>query len=154
MKKSERYEAGLKVRREVLGTQWVDPQIARAKDDPFVAALQDWVTEHCWGLVWTREGLPRKTRSMLNLAILTALGKMTELKGHVRGAVNNGCTKDEIMEVLLHATIYCGAPAGVEAFRHAGEMLTQLEEEGVLKPARKKAAPKRAATTGAKKKKA
>ncbi len=124
---SELYEAGLKVRREVLGPNWVDPLIEKAKSDPFTAAIQDMVTEYCWGYAWTRPGLDRKTRSMLNLALLTSLGKMTELKGHTRGAIENGCTKEEIMEVLLHTTIYAGVPAGVDAFRNAKEALDALE---------------------------
>ncbi len=125
--RSELYEAGLKVRREVLGSEWVDPQMEKAKSDPFTAAIQDMVTEYCWGYAWTRPGLDKKTRSMLNLAILTTLGKMTELKGHVRGAIQNGCTRDEIMEVLLHTTVYTGIPAGVDAFRNAKEALDALE---------------------------
>jgi len=124
---SELYEAGLKVRREVLGPGWVDPLIEKAESDPFTAAIQDMVTEYCWGYGWTRPGLERKTRSMLNLAMLTCLGKMAELKGHTRGAIENGCTKEEIMEVLLHATIYAGIPAGVDAFRNAKEALDALE---------------------------
>ena len=127
MSNSELYEAGLKVRREVLGDEWVDPNMEKAKSDDFTAAIQDMVNEYCWGYGWTREGLDRKTRSMLNLAMLTALGKMTELKGHVRGAIRNGCTVDEIKEVLLHATIYCGIPAGVDAFRNAREALDAME---------------------------
>ncbi len=125
--RSELYEAGLKVRREVLGPEWVDPQMEKAKSDPFTAAIQDMVTEYCWGYAWTRPGLDKKTRSMLNLAILTTLGKMTELKGHVRGAIQNGCTREEIMEVLLHTTVYTGIPAGVDAFRNAKEALDALE---------------------------
>jgi len=123
------YEEGLKVRREVLGAAYVDPQIERAKTDPFVAAIQDMVTEYCWGYGWTRPGLDRKTRSMLNLAILTALGKPQELKAHTRGAITNGLTEEEIMEVLLHATIYCGIPAGVDAFRSAKEALDDLKKK-------------------------
>jgi len=117
------FDTGLAIRREVLGAQWVDPQMEKAKTDDFTATIQDMVTEYCWGYGWGRPGLDRKTRSMLNLAILTALGKMTELKAHVRGALQNGCTVDEIKEVLVHATIYCGIPAGVDAFRHAKEAI-------------------------------
>ena len=125
---SKAYDDGLEIRRNVLGAQWVDPQLERAKTDDFVGTIQQHVTEHCWGLVWTREGLDHKTRSMLTLAILTTLGKMTELKGHVRGAIHNGCTVEEIREVLLHATVYAGVPAGVDAFRNAKEALDSLEE--------------------------
>lgn len=123
MANKELLEAGLKVRREVLGKQYVDPQMEKAEKDPFTRAIQELVSEYCWGYAWTRPGLERKTRSMLNLAILTALGKPNELKAHVRGALTNGCTEEEIMEVLLHTTIYCGVPAGVDAFRNAKEAL-------------------------------
>ncbi len=123
---SDLYQAGLEARRSTLGAEWVDPQMEKAKTDEFVNTIQHHVTEHCWGLVWTREGLDRKTRSMLTLAILTTLGKMTELKGHVRGAITNGCTVEEIREVLLHATIYAGVPAGVDAFRNASEALDAM----------------------------
>lgn len=122
------YEEGLKVRREVLGDAYVDPQIERAKTDKFVEAIQDMVTEYCWGYGWTRPGLDRKTRSLLNLAILTALGKPQELKAHTRGAIRNGVTEDQIMETLIHATIYCGIPAGVDAFRNAKEALDDLKK--------------------------
>ena len=121
------FEDGLDVRRATLGSQWVDPQLEKAKTDDFVNTIQSHVTEYCWGMVWTREGLDRKTRSMLTLAILTTLGKMTELKGHVRGAINNGCSVEEIREVLLHATVYAGIPAGVDAFRNAKEALDAME---------------------------
>ena len=100
MSNSELYEAGRKARREVLGPEWVDPLMKKAESDPFTKAIQDLVTEYCWGYAWTRPGLDRKTRSMLNLAILTTLGKMAELKGHTRGAIENGCTKEEIMEIF------------------------------------------------------
>lgn len=123
---SELFDDGLEMRRATLGAAWVDPQLERAKEDDFVDTIQKHVTEYCWGLVWTREGLDRKTRSMLTLAILTTLGKMTELKGHVRGAINNGCTVEEIREVLLHATVYAGVPAGVDAFRNAKEALDAM----------------------------
>jgi 4-carboxymuconolactone decarboxylase len=116
---------GMKVRREVLGAAWVDPQMEKAKSDDFTAAIQDMVTEYCWGYGWARgaDVLDRKTRSLMNLCILTSLGKMTELKGHVRGALHNGCTVEEIKEALIHATIYCGIPAGVDAFRAAKEAI-------------------------------
>lgn len=125
----EWYEKGLQVRREVLGSEYVDPQIKRAESDDFVDAIQKMVTEYCWGYGWNRPGLDRKTRSMLNLAMLTALGKMTELKAHTRGAITNGCTVDEIKEVLVHATVYCGIPAGVDAFRNAKEALDAMEDD-------------------------
>lgn len=128
MSNSELYEEGLKVRREVLGAEWVDPQLERAENEPFTKAIQDMVTEYCWGYGWTREGLSKRDRSLMNLVMLTALGKMTELKAHVRGAITNGVTVDEIKETLIHATIYCGVPAGVDAFRNAGEVLRDLKK--------------------------
>ena len=120
------YEKGLKVRREVLGAEYVDKSIASADD--FNRPLQELVTEYCWGAVWDRPGLDRKTRSMLNLAMLTALNRPHELKLHVNGALNNGLTKAQIMEVLLQAAIYCGVPAAVDAFRQAREA---FKERGV-----------------------
>jgi 4-carboxymuconolactone decarboxylase len=127
MADGNRIADGDKVRREVLGDQWVDPQVARAKGDPFRQLIQDYLNDNCWGYVWTRPGLPRKTRSMLNLAMLTALDKQEELKGHVRGALRNGCTREEIAEVLLHATVYAGTPCGVAAFRTAAAVFDELD---------------------------
>lgn len=121
MSKSEQFEKGLKVRRKVLGTEYVDGSIAKADD--FMMAFQEITTEWCWGYAWTRPGLEHKTRSMLNLAMLTALGKPAELKLHVRGALANGVTVEEIKEILLHATVYCGIPAGLDAFKAAHEVL-------------------------------
>lgn len=126
------FEAGLEVRRKVLGTKYVDPQIEKAKTDHVVGTIQTMVTEYCWGGGWTNEVLDHKTRSLLNLAMLTALGKMQELKAHVRGALVNGCTVEEITEALRHATIYCGIPAGVDAFRSAAEALEQAKKDGLL----------------------
>ena len=125
----ELYETGRSIRREVLGPQWVDPQMEKARTDDFTATIQDMVTEYCWGYGWGREGLDRRTRSMLVLAMLTALGKMTELRGHTRGALRNGVTVDEIKEVLVQATIYCGIPAGVDAFRNAKEAIEAWEKD-------------------------
>ena len=115
----EMYEKGLSVRRDVLGADYVDNAIRNADD--FNRPLQELVTEYCWGAVWGRPGLPKKTRSMLNLAMLTALGRPHELKLHVKGALKNGVTREEIMEVLLQTGIYCGVPAAVDAFRTARE---------------------------------
>lgn len=115
------FEAGLKVRREVLGADYVDASLANAND--FTMAFQHITTEWCWGYGWDRPGLDRKTRSMLNLAMLTALNRVPEIKLHVKGALNNGVSVDEIKEVLLHATIYCGIPAGLDAFKAANEVL-------------------------------
>jgi len=122
----KRYEDGLAVRRAVLGSDYVDQALKSA--DEFSGALQDYVTEACWGAVWTRPELDRKTRSMLNLAMLTALNRPHELKLHLRGALNNGVTKIEIREVLLQAAVYCGVPAAVDAFRTAREV---FKEAGV-----------------------
>jgi 4-carboxymuconolactone decarboxylase len=115
----EVYEKGLAIRREVLGADYVDNAIRTADD--FNRPLQELVTEYCWGAVWGRPGLPKKTRSMLNLAMLTALNRPHELKLHIRGALKNGVTREEIMEVLLQTGIYCGVPAAVDAFRTARE---------------------------------
>jgi 4-carboxymuconolactone decarboxylase len=118
---NELFEKGLKVRREVLGASYVDGSLAKADD--FMMAFQHVTTEMCWGYAWTRPGLDRRTRSMINLAMLTALSKPSELKLHVKGALTNGITVDEIKEILLHATVYCGIPAGLEAFKAAHEVL-------------------------------
>ncbi len=125
----ERFARGLAVRRAVLGAEYVDASIAGA--DHFTAPLQELVTEYCWGEVWTRPTLSRKTRSLLNLAMLTALNRPRELRLHTRGALANGCSWQEIQEALLQATIYAGVPAGVDAFRVAREV---LEESGGVPP--------------------
>ncbi|HEV2553540.1 MULTISPECIES: carboxymuconolactone decarboxylase family protein [unclassified Bosea (in: a-proteobacteria)] len=121
MSHSDQFNKGLEVRRKVLGTDYVDGSLAKADD--FMMAFQNITTEWCWGYAWTRPGLEHKTRSMLNLAMLTALGKPAELKLHVKGALANGVTVDEIKEILLHATVYCGIPAGLDAFKAAHEVL-------------------------------
>lgn len=118
------YERGLKVRREVLGADYVDKSVASADD--FQRHFQEYVTKHCWGAVWTRPGLPRKTRSMLNIAMLAALGRSNELKLHLKGAVNNGVTKEEMAEIFLQVGVYCGAPAALESFKMAKEVFTEL----------------------------
>ena len=127
MKGSEQFNKGLEVRRAVLGAEYVDGSLAKADD--FMMAFQEITTEWCWGYAWTRPGLERKTRSMLNLAMLTALGKPAELKLHVKGALANGVSVDEIKEILLHATVYCGIPAGLDAFKAAHEV---LKAEGAI----------------------
>ena len=124
---SDLFHQGVEVRREVLGKDYVDSSIAKA--DEFMMAFQNITTEMCWGYAWTRPGLDRKTRSMLNLAMLTALKAPNEIKLHVKGALTNGVTVDEIKEILLHATVYCGIPAGLEAFKAAHEV---LKAEGAL----------------------
>ena len=124
------YDKGLGIRREVLGAAHVDPNIEKGRQDDFTGAIQDVVTEYCWGMGWGREGvLDRKTRSMLTLAMLTALGKPTELKAHTRGALRNGATVEELRELFIHATVYCGIPAGVDAFRNAREAIDAWEAE-------------------------
>src|SRR6202034_2020911 len=121
MSSSEMVDRGLQTRREVLGADYVDASLPGADD--FMMAFQQITTEWAWDYVWNRPGLDRRTRSLLNLAMLTALGKPAELKLHVRGALTNGVTVEEIKEVLLHASVYCGIPAGLEAFRSAHEVL-------------------------------
>jgi len=118
--KKERYDSGLKTRRDVLGAEWVDKAMAGVDD--FNREFTELLNTYCWNDVWNRPGLPRKTRSVLNLGMLIALGKEHELKLHLNGALNNGLTKDEIKEVLLQTAIYCGVPAAVVAFRCAREV--------------------------------
>jgi 4-carboxymuconolactone decarboxylase len=124
---SELFEKGLKVRREVLGAEYVDASISQADD--FSRPIQELVTEYCWGKVWSRPGLDRKTRSLLNLAMLTALNRPHEVKLHLRGALNNGCSKNDIMEVFLQATIYCGVPAAIDSLRVAKEFFKEVESK-------------------------
>jgi 4-carboxymuconolactone decarboxylase len=121
----ERYETGLRIRREVLGAEYVDKSIATADD--FNRPLQELVTEYCWGTVWSRPGLSRQMRSLINLAMLTALNRPHEVKLHLKGALNNGCSKEEIMEVLLQTAIYCGVPAAVDSFRLAREVFAETK---------------------------
>jgi 4-carboxymuconolactone decarboxylase len=115
------FEAGLAMRKQVMGEDFVARAFAGETD--FTAPLQEHITRAAWGDVWQRPGLDLKTRSLITVAMLTALGKQHELKGHIRGALNNGATVQEIQEVLLHATIYCGVPTAVEAFRSAAEVV-------------------------------
>jgi 4-carboxymuconolactone decarboxylase len=123
-KDNGRYARGLQQRREVLGVEHVERSLRDATE--FSGPAQELVTEFCWGDVWTRPGLDRRTRSLINLAMLTALNRKHEFRVHVRGAVNNGCTVEEIRETLLQATVYCGAPAGLESFRQAQAVLDEL----------------------------
>jgi len=118
------FDKGLSIRREVLGAEFVDHAFATADD--FNRPLQELVTQYCWGEVWGRPGLDRKTRSLLNLAMLSALNRPHEVKMHVRGALKNGVTKDEIKEVFLQVAIYCGVPAAVDSFRTAREVFKEL----------------------------
>ena len=113
---NERYERGLAIRREVLGREHVDATLAAA--DEIGRPLQELVTEYCWGELWARPGLPRTTRSLLNIGILTALNRPHELQLHTQGALRNGCTESEISEVVLQTAIYCGVPAAVDALRN------------------------------------
>ena len=121
----EMYERGLAIRKSVIGAEYVDKALANADD--FSMPLQRLVTEYCWGAVWGREELPKKTRSMLNLAMLSVLNRPTEFKTHVAGALRNGVSKVEIREVLLQVGIYAGVPAAVEAFRLAREAMNDFE---------------------------
>ena len=120
----ESFDKGLKTRREVLGAEYVDASIANADD--FNRPMQELVTEYCWNDIWNRPGLDRKTRSIMNLCMITALNRPHELKLHVRGAINNGLTKDEIKEVFLQAAIYCGVPAAIDSFRNAKEVFKEM----------------------------
>ena len=120
------FDQGLSTRRAVLGADYVDAAIAIANADDFSRPLQDLLTQYCWGDVWNRPGLDRRTRSLLNLAMLTALNRPHELKLHIKGALNNGVSKDEMREVFLQALVYCGAPAAVDSFRTAREVFKEL----------------------------
>jgi len=116
---------GIKVRTEVMGEKFVQRAVDNTTE--LTAPLQDWINEHAWGSTWQRDGLPRQTRSLVTIAMLAALKAPTELKGHVRGALNNGCTVEEIQEVLLHSVVYTGAPAAQEAFRAAQEIIDEWQ---------------------------
>jgi len=118
------FDDGLKTRRDVLGAAYIDKSMQTTNE--FMMAFQHITTEWCWGYAWNRPGLDRKTRSMLNLAMLTALNRAPEIKLHTRGAITNGVSVDEIKEVLLHATVYCGIPAGLDAFKSANEVLKEM----------------------------
>ncbi len=119
----QKFDQGLAVRKEVLGSEYVDQAIENMTD--FNRPMQELVTEYCWGEIWKRPGLSRKTRSLLNLAMITALNRPHELKLHVRGALNNGVTTDEIQEVFLQSAIYCGVPAAIDSFRVAEEVFKE-----------------------------
>jgi 4-carboxymuconolactone decarboxylase len=121
------YEAGLATRRAVIGDAYVDASLAAATD--FTTDMQELVTQYCWGDVWNRPGLARRDRSLINLAMLTALNRPHEFKVHVRGALTNGVTRDEIKEVLLQTAVYCGAPAALESFRLAAEVFAALDAQ-------------------------
>lgn len=120
-------ENGLEVRKAVLGKDYVENAMKNADD--FNRPFQEFLSEYCWGAIWTRPGLSRKTRSFLNLAMLTALNKPHELKLHIKGAINNGVTREEMQEVFMQAAVYCGVPAGVEAFKIAREVFAELDKK-------------------------
>ncbi|MBC7636285.1 MAG: carboxymuconolactone decarboxylase family protein [Acetobacteraceae bacterium] len=122
---TDRFRAGLAMRRAVLGAEYVDASIAKADD--FMVDFQKMVTEFCWGEIWTRPGLDRKTRSMLNLAMLTALNRPNELRLHIKGAVNNGVTRDEMKEIFLACCVYAGVPAGLDAFKIASDVFREAD---------------------------
>ena len=121
----KRYEEGLAIRRAVLGAEYVDKSLRSADD--FTRPMQELVTEYCWGEIWTRPGLDRRIRSFLNLAMLTALNRPHEIRLHVRGALNNGLTREELMEVFLQSAIYCGVPAALDAMRVANEVFAEID---------------------------
>jgi 4-carboxymuconolactone decarboxylase len=121
------YDRGMEVRRAVLGDAYVDRSLQDGTE--VRRPMQELVTEFCWGAVWSRDGLDRRTRSLVNIGMLTALNRSTELAAHIRGAVNNGATKEEIQEVLLQTAVYCGMPAGLESFRVAEKVFDDLAAE-------------------------
>ena len=122
--RSEKFERGLKTRREVLGADYVDRSIEQA--DEFNWAMQQLTTEWCWDEIWNRPGLDRRSRSILNLGMIAALNRPHELKLHIRGAINNGLTKDELKEIFLQIGVYCGVPAALDSFRIAKEVLKEM----------------------------
>jgi len=123
----ELWDKGLAARKEVLGAEYVERQLKTVDD--FGMPMQELVTQSCWGWLWTRPQLPRKMRSLVNLGMLSALNRPNEFKTHVRGALTNGCSREEIREVLLQVAVYCGMPAGVEAFRLAREAIKEYDQE-------------------------
>jgi len=122
-----KYDRGLEIRRAVVGEDYVNQALANA--DEFSKPLQDLVTEYCWGSVWAREGLSRKTRSLLNIGMIAALNRPHELRLHLRGALTNGCSPDEIREVILQVAIYCGVPAAIDSNRIAREVLEEYAKD-------------------------
>ena len=126
---TEGFKQGLQARRDVLGDAYVEPSIKTGAEDPFSHDLQQFVTEYCWGTVWCRDGLDRKTRRIINLALLSAFGRTHELKLHIRGGLNNGLTRDEIKEVFLQVGVYAGVPAAVEAFRTGREVFADMDKK-------------------------
>jgi 4-carboxymuconolactone decarboxylase len=127
MNANEKLQAGLKVRREVLGEEYVAAALEKA--GPCGAPLQELVTEFCWGAVWARDGLDRRTRSLVNVAMISALNRPNEVRIHLEGALNNGCTAAELREVVLQISAYCGMPAALDTFRVLREVLAERGEE-------------------------
>jgi len=125
---SEVYERGLALRKEVLGAEYVERSFANA--DAFSTAIQDLSTEYCWGAIWSREGLSRRDRSLLNIGMISALNRPHELKLHVKAALSNGLTRDEIREAILQVAVYCGIPAGLDSTRIAREAFAELDAQG------------------------
>ncbi|CUX53956.1 MULTISPECIES: carboxymuconolactone decarboxylase family protein [Rhizobium/Agrobacterium group] len=121
---SEEFSRGLATRREVMGDAYVDAALDRATD--FTWPMQQLVTEYCWDNIWNRPGLDRRSRSILNLGMISVLNRPHELKGHVRGALNNGLSKQEIQEIFLQVAIYVGVPAGIDSFRHAQDVFNEM----------------------------
>ncbi len=121
------FEKGLKVRKEVLGEDYVNKSIAGA--DEFTRTMAEWSTAYCWGALWTRPGVDRRSRSIVNLSMIAALNRPHELKLHVKAALKNGLTKDEIKEIFLQVAVYCGVPAGIDSFRTAREAFKELEND-------------------------
>ncbi len=127
MSNEQLFEAGMAMRRQVLGDAYVDQALARASE--FSKPMQQLVTRFCWGEIWNRPGLSLRDRSLLNLGMLTALNRGEELKAHVRGAINNGLSQDEVREALLQTAIYCGVPAAIGAFRIAQQAIEEMDGE-------------------------
>jgi len=123
--KGEKFKNGLVTRKEVLGESYVENSLSKAND--FTMDIQKLATEYCWDEIWNRPGLDRKSRSLLNLGMLASMNKTQELKAHIKGALNNGLTKDELKEVFLQVAIYCGLPVALENFRLAQEVLNEIE---------------------------
>jgi 4-carboxymuconolactone decarboxylase len=123
----ETYDKGLKIRKEVLGAEFVENAFKTADD--FSRPMQDLATEYCWGYVWGREGLDKRTRSLLNLAMIATLNRPHELRLHIAGALRNGVTREEIREVFMQVAIYAGVPAGVDSFRAAREVFAQIDQK-------------------------
>jgi len=135
MDEAQRHREGMKVRRAVLGDEYVDRAVASATE--FNREFQDFITRNAWGEIWARPGLPRRTRSLLTIAMLIAVNQKDELRLHIRAAFNNGVTRDEIKEVLLQSAVYCGVPSANSAFHIAGEVLAEMDQPATKKLKRK-----------------